>query len=45
MELNTNVTPELQAKGEMREVMRTIQDLRKEAGVAFDQLVTVQLPS
>ena len=45
VELDTQVTEELQAKGEMREVIRTIQDLRKEAGVAFDQLVTIQLPS
>ncbi len=44
IDLDINLTPDLLARGEMREVMRTIQDLRKEAGVAFDQLVTVQLP-
>ncbi|MBI5151129.1 MAG: isoleucine--tRNA ligase [Candidatus Pacebacteria bacterium] len=43
--LDAHLTPELRAKGEMREVIRIIQDLRKEAGVAFDQKVSVQLPS
>ncbi|MEK7458747.1 MAG: isoleucine--tRNA ligase, partial [Patescibacteria group bacterium] len=43
--LDITITDDLKAKGEMREVMRTIQDLRKEANVAFDALVDVQLPS
>lgn len=45
VELDTTVTEELKKKGEMREVMRTIQDLRKAAAVPFDSLVTVQLES
>lgn len=45
VQLDTAITEELKAKGEMREVMRVIQDLRKEANVAFDTLVDVELPS
>ena len=43
--LETDLTDDLRAKGEMREVMRVIQDLRKEANVAFDAYVDVELPS
>ena len=42
--LDTMLTPELIEKGKLREVIRTIQDLRKQAGVPFDALVKVQLP-
>ncbi len=45
VELDTTVTEELKKKGEMREVMRIIQDLRKAASVPFDSLVSVQLVS
>ena len=46
LNLNTDITiGDLRARGEMREVMRVIQDLRKEANVAFDAYVNVQLPS
>ena len=43
--LDTTITDDLRARGEMREVIRVIQDLRKEANVAFDARVDVQLPS
>ncbi|HKY74420.1 MAG TPA: DUF5915 domain-containing protein, partial [Patescibacteria group bacterium] len=43
--LDTTITDQLRAKGEMREIIRTVQDLRKDAGVAFDELVDIQLPS
>ncbi len=45
VELDLNVTPELKEEGEAREVMRTIQNLRKEAKVNVDEMVKVQLPS
>ena len=32
--LDTNITPELQEEGEVRELLRTIQDLRKKAGLS-----------
>ncbi|HRY60401.1 MAG TPA: isoleucine--tRNA ligase [Patescibacteria group bacterium] len=38
--LNIKITPELKAEGEMREVIRLIQDARKEAKYAFtDQII------
>ena len=42
--LATDLTPELEAEGEAREVMRTIQRLRKKAGLKVDTAVTVQAP-
>jgi isoleucyl-tRNA synthetase len=45
VELDTDLTPELKAEGEARDVMRQIQQLRKEAGVNVNDLVKVQLPS
>ncbi len=42
--LDTVLTPELKAEGEAREVMRTIQNLRKEAGLKAGEVATVQLP-
>jgi len=33
VELNTTITPELKEEGEMRELLRTIQDLRKQAAL------------
>ena len=32
LELDTKITPELKAEGQLRELMRIVQDLRKEAG-------------
>jgi len=45
LDTNFSTSPDLIARGEMREVMRTIQDLRKNAGIAFNSLASVQLPS
>ena len=42
---NDTITEELKSRKELREVMRVIQDLRREANVAFDALVDVELPS
>lgn len=44
--LDKNLTPELIAEGEMREVIRTIQDLRKATeGVSVGDLVDASVPS
>jgi len=44
--LDMNITPELKEKGEAREIIRQIQDLRKEKGVSFTEVVKeVSLPS
>ncbi len=43
--LDTDITEDLQQKGDAREIIRTIQNIRKEAGVKFDEMVTVQLKS
>jgi isoleucyl-tRNA synthetase len=40
-----NLTPELKAEGEARELMRQIQNLRKQAGYKAGQTANVQLPS
>ena len=42
---DTQITPELQAKGEAREVIRTIQQWRKKAGLMPDQRVKAGLTS
>ena len=42
--LDTTLTPELKAEGVARELMRSIQQLRKEAGVSVHDLVTVEAP-
>ena len=44
IELDTEITEDLKRKGDMRETIRTIQDLRKLANVKFDKLVAIQLP-
>jgi len=43
--LDTEITPELKAEGEMREIVRKIQDARKELGTDLDELVNVALPT
>jgi isoleucyl-tRNA synthetase len=45
VQLDTVLTPELKAEGEAREVMRTIQNLRKEAGLKAGDAAKVQLPT
>jgi len=41
VELDTAITPILQAEGNMRELMRAIQDMRKEAGLMVGDRVTL----
>lgn len=43
--LDTNLSPELKAEGEARELMRSIQKLRKTAGLGLDEQATVSAPS
>lgn len=45
VELDTTITPELKAEGEARDVMRLIQEARKEAGCDIKEVVKVGLPS
>lgn len=45
VELDTNLTPELIAEGEARELMRNIQKLRKKSGFQVGDKVTVQVKS
>lgn len=45
IDLDTNLTPQLKRKGEAREVIRQIQDLRKEAKAKVDQRVNTWLPA
>ena len=42
--LNTQITQELEAEGQARDLIREIQEKRKEAKVAFDSLITVYAP-
>lgn len=41
VELDTNITPELKEEGELRELMREIQDLRKEMGLSVGDVATL----
>ncbi len=45
LSLDTNITPALKAEGDAREIIRQIQQARKEAGCNLNELVTVRLPS
>ena len=45
VELDTNLTPDLIKKRQAREVIRSIQQARKEAGCKLDQVVNITLPS
>ncbi len=42
--LDTKITPQLKAEGETREIVRQIQQARKEAGTRLNEEVTVTLP-
>lgn len=44
VELDTVITPELKRKGEMRDAVRAIQDLRKGSKAKLDQPVRIWLP-
>lgn len=44
VELDLSLTPDLIAEGQAREIIRTIQGLRKEAGLTLDTIATVTLP-
>jgi len=41
VELNTKITPELKKEGDYREVLRRVQELRKERGLQPGQLATL----
>jgi isoleucyl-tRNA synthetase len=41
--LDTKITPDLKIEGEMREVIRIIQDMRKENKLTVDNLIKIQL--
>jgi isoleucyl-tRNA synthetase len=42
--LDTNITPELASEGQMRDLVRQIQEERKKLGTALDEMVDVMLP-
>jgi isoleucyl-tRNA synthetase len=41
--LDTNITPELKIEGEMRELVRVLQDMRKEAGLTVDKIINIDI--
>ena len=45
VELDTKITPQLANEGETRELVRQIQEARKERGCALDEKIIVTLPS
>ena len=44
LELDTTITPELKREGEYRDLIREVQDLRKEKGLKPGDVVTISLP-
>lgn len=45
VEFDTTVTPELQAEGEAREIVRKLQEERKKLGTSMDEKVHIVLPT
>jgi isoleucyl-tRNA synthetase len=45
VKLDTQLTPELKQAGQARELVRQIQQARKEAGTKLDEVVKLELPS
>ncbi len=45
IEFDIEITPELQAEGEARDIVRSIQEERKKIGTSVDERVNVTLPS
>ena len=43
VQLDINITPELQEEGDIRELIRAIQDLRKKKGFTVNDLVTLNV--
>ncbi|MGB9708296.1 MAG: isoleucine--tRNA ligase [Candidatus Pacearchaeota archaeon] len=43
VELDTKLTPELEAEGYAREIMRTVQETRKKAGLKKEQIISLSL--
>ncbi len=43
IELDTEITPELKEEGNMREIMRAVQELRKEAGLNVSDRVSLKI--
>ncbi len=43
--LDTNITPELKLEGDYRELVRVIQDMRKEKGLMPQDVITLTLPT
>jgi len=44
VKLDLNLTPELIVKGKTREIIRSIQEARKQAGCSLDETVSITLP-
>ncbi|MDO8488298.1 MAG: class I tRNA ligase family protein, partial [bacterium] len=44
IELNTDINDQLKAEGEMRELARQVQEMRKEQGARLDQTIKLTLP-
>ncbi len=45
VEIDPEITPDLKVRGEVRELIRNIQNLRKEAGCELSDEITVEAPS
>ena len=45
VKLDTKISPQLEAEGKARDIIRSIQQLRKESGCSIDEKITVLLPS